>query len=290
MFNNLKTADQLKFLREIGSDITVLYVEDDLKLREEMKLYLGNFFPRLVVCSNGFEGLEIYKNDTFDIVITDIMMPKMTGIEMLGAIKKINPLQEMMITSAYSQSEYLLEAIKLGIDAYILKPVQYNQIIEVLYKTASRIMQGRENEEYRLHLETLVDMKVKACNLLEEEKIAYYEKTLLGLIKMVESRDSYTAGHSQRVAEYSKRIALEMGYPPDKCDLLYRAGLLHDIGKIATPDAILLKPSHLDTLERELIKEHVNVGVNMLSEIPMFDTIVPIIKSHHERYDEEGYP
>lgn len=107
---------------------------------------------------------------------------------------------------------------------------------------------------------------------------------------MVERRDSYTAGHSQRVAEYSKQIALEMGYPPDKYDLIYRAGLLHDIGKIATPDSILLKPSHLDSLERELIKEHVNVGVDMLSEIPMFDTIVPIIKSHHERYAGEGYP
>jgi YesN/AraC family two-component response regulator len=115
----------------------------------------------------------------------------------------------MMITSAYTESEYLLEAIKLGIDAYILKPVQHIQIIEVLYKTVSKIMQGRENEEYRLHLEHLGRYESEAaCTLLEEEKIAYYEKTLLGLIKMVESRrDSYTAGHSQRVAEYSKLIA-----------------------------------------------------------------------------------
>ncbi|MDP3291505.1 MAG: response regulator [Sulfuricurvum sp.] len=288
--SSLNTSDQLKLLREMGLDITVLYVEDDLKLREEMKQYLGKIFPHLVVCSDGLEGLEVYKNGNYDIVITDIMMPKMTGIEMLGEIKNINPLQEMMITSAYTESEYLLEAIKLGIDAYILKPIQHAQIIEVLYKTVSKIMQARENEEYRQNLELLVDMKVKACTLLEEEKIAYYEKTLLGLIKMVESRDSYTAGHSQRVAEYSKLIAVEMKYSAEQCDLIYRAGLLHDIGKIATPDSILLKPSHLDTLERELIKEHVNVGVDMLSEIPMFDTIVPIIKSHHERYDGEGYP
>ena len=81
-----------------------------------------------------------------------------------------------------------------------------------------------------------------------------------------------------------------MKYPSEQCDLIYRAGLLHDIGKIATPDNILLKPGHLDSLERELIKEHVNVGVDMLSEIPMFDGIVPIIKSHHERYDGGGYP
>jgi len=286
----MNTSEQLKFLRETGSSITVLYVEDDLKLREEMQQYLGKVFPALVVCSDGLEGLDVYKNSSFDIVITDIMMPKMTGIEMLSEIKKINPLQEMMITSAYTESEYLLEAIKLGIDAYILKPVQHVQIIEVLYKTVFKIMQTRENKEYRQQLEMLVDMKVKACRTLENEKIDNYEKTLLGLIKMVERRDSYTAGHSQRVAEYSKQIAIEMNYPSEQCDLIYRAGLLHDIGKIATPDNILLKPGHLDSLERELIKEHVNVGVDMLSEIPMFDDIVPIIKSHHERYDGGGYP
>src|SRR3989339_1812445 len=126
----MNTSEQLKFLRETGSSITVLYVEDDLKLREEMQQYLGKVFPALVVCSDGLEGLDVYKNSSFDIVITDIMMPKMTGIEMLSEIKKINPLQEMMITSAYTESEYLLEAIKLGIDAYILKPVQHTQIIE----------------------------------------------------------------------------------------------------------------------------------------------------------------
>src|SRR3989339_1060764 len=286
----MNTSEQLKFLRETGSSITVLYVEDDLKLREEMQQYLGKVFPALVVCSDGLEGLDVYKNSSFDIVITDIMMPKMTGIEMLSEIKKINPLQEMMIPSAYTESEYLLEAIKLGIDAYTQKPIQHTQIIEVLYKTVFKIMQTRENKEYRQQLEMLVDMKVKACRTLENEKIDNYEKTLLGLIKMVERRDSYTAGHSQRVAEYSKQIAIEMNYPSEQCDLIYRAGLLHDIGKIATPDNILLKPGHLDSLERELIKEHVNVGVDMLSEIPMFDGIVPIIKSHHERYDGGGYP
>jgi putative nucleotidyltransferase with HDIG domain len=284
------TSEQLRLLRAMGGDITILYVEDDPKLAEEMQQYLGKIFPRLCYCPNGLEALERYKKEKFDIIITDIMMPKMTGMELLSEIKRINPAQEMMITSAYTESEYFLEGIALGIDAYILKPIQHAQIIEVLYKAASKIVQGRENEEYRHHLEHLVDMKVKACRTLEEEKIDHYEKTLLGLIKIVERRDSYTAGHSQRVAEYSKRIAIEMGYAEHECDLLYRAGLLHDIGKIATPDNILLKPSHLETLERELIKEHVNVGVEMLREIPMFVPIVPIIHAHHERYDGEGYP
>jgi len=284
------TSDQLHYLRETGTQISVLYVEDEPKIRSEMMTYLGKFFPKIVACSDGEEGLRIYDETHFDIVITDILMPKINGIEMLREIKKINPLQEMIITSAYTESDYFLEAISLGIHAYILKPVNHAQIIEVLYKTVSKIVQVRENEEYRHHLEALVDLKVKAYQSLEEERIDNYEKTLMGLIKMVERRDSYTAGHSQRVAEYSKMIASEMGYGEEECNLIYRAGILHDIGKIATPDTILLKPGKLDSLERELIQEHVNVGVEMLSEIPMFDQIVPIIAAHHERYDGEGYP
>lgn len=284
------TSDQLRFLRETGPDISILYVEDDPKIRIEMMNYLGKIFPHIISSSDGEEGLSVYQSTRFDIIITDILMPKMTGIEMLREIKKINPLQEMLITSAYTESDYFMEAISLGIDAYILKPVNHIQIIDVLYKTVAKIIQARENEEYRYHLEALVDLKVKAYQSLEEEKIDNYEKTLMGLIKMVERRDSYTAGHSQRVAEYSKRIASEMGYSEEECNFIYRAGILHDIGKIATPDTILLKPGKLDSLERELIKEHVNVGVEMLSEIPMFDIVVPIIATHHERFDGEGYP
>ncbi len=284
------TSDQLHYLREMGPSVSVLYAEDDPKIRSEMMNYLGKIFPHIVACSDGEEGLRIYNETHFDIIITDISMPKMTGIEMLREIKKITPFQEMIITSAYTESDYFMEAISLGIDAYILKPINHVQIIEVLYKTVSKIVQARENEEYRYRLEALVDLKVKAYQTLEEERIDNYEKTLLGLIKMVERRDSYTAGHSQRVAEYSKQIAIEMGYGEEECNLIYRAGILHDIGKIATPDTILLKPGKLDTLERELIKEHVNVGIEMLSEIPMFDAIVPIIRVHHERYDGEGYP
>lgn len=284
------TSEQLRYLRQAGSTISVLYVEDDLQIRTEMVNYLSKIFSDIESCSDGEEGLAAYKNGQFDIVISDILMPKLNGIDMLSEIKKINHSQEMIITSAYTESNYFIDAIALGIDAYILKPITHPQIIEVLYKTVSKIIQNRENDEYRIHLESLVDLKVKEYQRLEEEKIANYEKTLLGLIKMVERRDSYTAGHSQRVAEYSMGIARSLGCSDLECDLIYRAGILHDIGKIATPDTVLLKPGKLDDLERELIKEHVNVGLEMLREIPMFESILPIIASHHERFDGQGYP
>ncbi|MDD2829865.1 MAG: response regulator [Sulfuricurvum sp.] len=284
------TSEQLKFLHAEASNISVLYVEDDTLLRTEVEHYLKKIFPNVTLSSDGKEGLANYHARPFDIVITDIQMPHMNGLEMLHRIKEINPLQEMIIISAYTESEYFMEAIRLGIDAYILKPINHPQIIQVLYKVVSKIVQLRENNAYRTHLEALVDLKVKEYKDLESEKIVYYEKTLIGLIKMIERRDSYTAGHSHRVADYSRRIAQEMGYDSSQCDLLYRAGILHDIGKIATPDTVLLKPGKLDEIERELIKEHVTVGIEMLGEIPIFDSMIPIIRDHHESYDGSGYP
>lgn len=284
------TSDQLKLLRSMGAEVSILYVEDEAVLREEMALYLGKIFKDIRIYPDGEQGLQGYNERPADIIITDILTPKLNGIEMLQAIKEISPFQEMIITSAYTESTYFIDAIKLGIDAYIIKPIDHAQIIEVLYKTVLKIHQARENEEYRRHLETLVATKVEEFKELEEEKILNYEKTLLGLIKMIERRDSYTAGHSQRVALYSKMIAEKMGYPRDECELIYRAGILHDIGKIATPDTILLKPGKLDEIERELIQVHVNVGVEMLREIPMFFQMSKIIAEHHERYDGKGYP
>lgn len=125
---------------------------------------------------------------------------------------------------------------------------------------------------------------------LEEEKIDDYEKILYALVSMIEQRDSYTAGHSGRVANYSQMIAKEMGHSDDECKLIYKAGILHDIGKIATPDSVLLKPDKLSKLEYDLIKEHVSVGFKILHDVPMFRDVSKIIKHHHEKYDGSGYP
>ena len=123
-----------------------------------------------------------------------------------------------------------------------------------------------------------------------KDKIENFEKTFESFVKMVEKRDTYTAGHSYRMADYAKLIAEEMQYSPQECELLHRASILHDIGKIATPDNVLLKPGKLSELEYSLIKEHVNASYEILSSIPMYKELADIIISHHERYDGKGYP
>ncbi len=125
--------------------------------------------------------------------------------------------------------------------------------------------------------------------VIENEKAHNYRQVLYSLIAMIEERDSYTAGHSQRVAHYCQLIAKEMGYDESEQNLLYKAAMLHDIGKIATPDAILLKPEKLTQTEYAIIQEHVNIGIKILQDVPMFQDILEIIKHHHEKYDGSGY-
>jgi putative nucleotidyltransferase with HDIG domain/diguanylate cyclase (GGDEF)-like protein len=121
------------------------------------------------------------------------------------------------------------------------------------------------------------------------ERIKMYEEGIYGLVDLVEQRDTYTAGHSKRVAKYSVMIAKEMGYKKETLDLLYKAGMLHDIGKIVTPDAVLLKPGKLTKNEFELIQEHVTTGYEFLKNMNAYKNIAEIIRYHHEKYDGTGY-
>lgn len=125
---------------------------------------------------------------------------------------------------------------------------------------------------------------------LEIERTENYEETILSFANMIDHRDTYTAGHTIRVAHYCKLIAREMGLSDDEIATLQKAATLHDIGKIATPDSVLLKPGKLSVLDYELIKLHASAGYEMLSNISMYKDLAGIIRHHHERYDGMGYP
>ena len=125
---------------------------------------------------------------------------------------------------------------------------------------------------------------------LEQERISNYEETILSLVDMIEKRDTYTAGHTRRVAQYCELIAARLGHSPEEIEKLKRAAILHDIGKIAIPDAVLLKPGILTPLEYELIKQHAEEGYETLNRIDMYKELAEIMRSHHEREDGSGYP
>jgi len=281
---------KIKELEKFSKNFRVLYVEDDKSIQASTAKYLKKLFLKVDTADDGLEGLELFKTKEYDIVITDLSMPKLNGIDMLNKIREINDEQIVLVTSAHGETDYMINAIKAGIDGYIIKPFDFKQLNYELTKIVTRLQSLKESRLYKSFLEDSIDKKTAIVTELLRFQNKNYEKTLYSMVEMIEDRDTYTAGHSKRVATYSKMIATKMGYCDEDCTKLYQAGMLHDIGKIATPDAVLLNPKQLNEIEYNLIKEHVVVGYKLLKNIPMFENLAEIVYSHHEHYDGSGYP
>jgi len=274
---------EIKTLSNLSQNYTLLLVEDEDALRQSMIHYLSKLFKTVYSASNGEEGLIEFHKHRPDIVLSDIMMPKKNGIEMLKAIKELVPQQECMIFSAFTEITYFVDAINIGVNAYILKPVDYHQLLSALYESCFKINLIQQAQNYQSELEVMVQKRT-------QELHENYDQTVSALVGLVEQRDTYTAGHSERVALYSQKIALALGHSVEEAKKLYQAGILHDIGKIGTPDAILLKPGYLEGIERKLVEEHVINGYQILHTIPMYSPLAEIIRHHHEHYNGNGYP
>jgi len=280
----------MKLLKSMAQDISILYIENEDNLRDSLGKYLKKIFNHVTITVDGQKGFNFYQKNHYDIVITDIEIPIMNGLEMAKKIKNINSDQEIIIISAYSDSTYFIDAIRLGISDYVIKPINFAQINQVIHKSILNLSNFKEKLDYKINLEKMIEKRTNEALILEKEKVNNFEMTLESFASLVEERDNYTGAHSQRVANYSRLIAQQMQYSKEDCDLVYRAGMLHDIGKVTTPDAILLKPKRLTELELKIIHEHVTESYNILIKIPMYKDIADIIICHHERYDGGGYP
>jgi putative nucleotidyltransferase with HDIG domain len=281
---------KVDLLKEKSKGFSVLYVEDEPTLREKAALFLSKIFDHIETASNGAEAFDLYQHNTYDIVLTDMLMPKMNGMELIRHIRKYNEKQEIIVISADTNSDILSACIQLGVTGYLIKPINFNQVLTVLELSIDKLSAFRENEIYKVQLESMVAERTDKVLLLQNQQSANYDHAIRSLVKMIEGRDTYTGGHSERVALYSQKIAEAMGCNKEECRLIYQAGILHDIGKIITPDAILLKPGKLNDNEYSLIKNHVTTGYEILCEVPMYEKLVDIIYAHHEHYDGSGYP
>lgn len=178
----------LSRLKEIGRECNVLYVEDEIGIREEMRLFLEKFFSGVECASDGQEGLELYKSGGFDIVITDISMPRMDGIEMSRNIKEINRDQIIIVVTAFTNDDYFRQLVNIGISSFILKPAQNEQIIHTLYDAAIRIHDTKENRRYRNNLENIVKERT------EEVVRLYTTDELTGLANYQKLRNDLSNG------------------------------------------------------------------------------------------------
>lgn len=252
--------------------LDLLYVEDDVETRDILARYLGRRFKSLDVAANGKEGLQAFQQKHHDIIITDIKMPLMDGLEMAEQIRAIADDVPIVVITAYSDLDYMLRSIELGVDNYVIKPVDPDKLLEAVSKSVRSKFNQRELAKAR---------QLMACTL---------EDVVAMLARAIEMRDPYTDGHQRRVAQLAVAIAEEMGLNKHCVDGLRLSALIHDVGKIRIPAEVLSKPGKLTPIEFGLIKEHALSGYEIIQEVEFPWPLAQIVAQHHERIDGSGYP
>ena len=177
-------TDQIKKIKKIASILKVLYVEDDLLIQEQIGRFLLRFFKDITYAHNGRDGLDKYNKSDYDIVITDINMPVMDGMEMLKNIKKINEEQIVIITSAHNNSDNLVKLIELGADRFIMKPIDFNRLLKViakyaieLYTEKRKLALEKQVSQHEIEKETFLDGVVMPLLILNGNEVEYANET-----------------------------------------------------------------------------------------------------------------
>jgi len=289
----------IKKLYKHTKDLNVLYAEDDKKVAIQTLEVLEDLFLDVVYAKDGVEALEFYKNGLFDIVITDLNMPKMDGQELIANIKQYNEKQTIIVISAYSDSTRLINLLQSGVDHFILKPIKQEYLNQVLYKAANNIAKDKKLQEYQEYLELTNGELIK-------EVWATQKISIETIANMVEKYDSETGSHVKRIEKYTALIIDKIPQEHRDCPVNLRkyipfASILHDIGKMYIPKHILNKPAKLNFDEFETIKTHSYLGGKMLLDSnetfkkefgkdSFLKVAGDIAMCHHEKYDGSGYP
>ena len=221
--------------------------------------------------SNGFDALNILKEEAIDVVVTDIAMPKMDGIRLTKQIRENYTADVIMMTGYFKDLSYE-HAITQGAKDFIQKPFS--------------------TEEFQIRLKRVI--RERRVNAELKESLDRMNEVVDGVIhslsSTVDARDPYTAGHQKRVAQLAAAIAGRMGFSRDRITSIRMAGIIHDIGKIAIPAEVLSKPSRLSDIEFSLIKTHSQVGYDIVKNINFTTPVARMVHQHHERLDGSGYP
>lgn len=267
----------------------ILIVDDEHEITEILKDLLSDEYDCQTVGSA--EGaLALLAETDFQLVISDITMPGMSGLEMLPFVKRISPKVVVVMISGMQTVESAIGALRLGAFDYLMKPFDLRQVEAVVKRALEHHQLIVAKQRYEDQLEELVEQRTKeldrALNSLEDA----YRSTLRALTSALETRDSETHGHSERVVTYSLRLGREYGLTGDKLKALEFGSLLHDIGKIGVPDSILRKPGKLTEAEWIKMREHPLHGQQILRGIEFLEGAARVVSQHHEKWDGSGYP
>lgn len=268
-------------------NIKVLVIDDDQKVLDLICKILNRREFDLYTASDGGQGMELFKKENPSIILTDINIPEMSGIEILKIIKKVSPITQVIVFSGVGTTADVIEALRLGASDYLVKPINVGLLIHTVIRCVERHELIIERIERKETLEREVRERTAALTN------TFYE-TVKALGLLTEKRDPYTAGHQHRVALMAMGIGRKLGLTQKEIEIINVAGLLHDIGKVAVPVELLVKPSKLTTPEFQLMKLHPQASYDIIKDIPFVESLgkdVPIIVlQHHERLDGTGYP
>ncbi len=267
----------------------ILIVDDEPEITEILSDLLSTNLECETACS-AEEALARVRQNEFRLVISDITMPGMTGLEMVPHIKRITPNTVVVMISGLQTVESAIEAMRLGAFDYVMKPFDLRQVEAVVKRALEHHELIVAKQRYDNHLEELVEQRTAELDQALASLEDAYRSTLKALTAALETRDSETHGHSERVVTYSLRLGRECGLDSSQMKALEFGSLLHDIGKIGVPDAILRKPAKLTEEEWVLMREHPLHGQQILRGIEFLHRASHVVAQHHEKWDGSGYP
>jgi response regulator RpfG family c-di-GMP phosphodiesterase len=268
----------------------VLIVDDEPAVRKMLAVMLSQAGLQNRSVASAREALDELSKRCFGAVISDLRMPGMSGLELLAKVHNEYPGLAFLVATGVDDVRVGVQAMKAGADDYLVKPFQLDLVLASLERAFEKKALQCEVENYRRHLEEMIAERTEQLRTAMADLEKSYSATLEALGSAIDLRDGPTAGHSRRVFWYSIKIAQAMGGLDSELRNLGMGAWLHDIGKLAIPDGILLKPGSLTDKEREVMQHHVRIGYDLVKGIPFLSDAAEIILTHHERWDGSGYP
>jgi response regulator RpfG family c-di-GMP phosphodiesterase len=267
----------------------ILIVDDEPEIRDVLCELLGTEYEcSSVPCAEA--AVSLVSTERFNLVISDITMGEMSGLEMIPFVLQSSPETVVVMISGMQTVESAIEALRVGAFDYIMKPFDLRQVEAVVRRAIEHHDLRCAKLRYENHLEELVEERTaqldKALDSLENA----YRSTLKALTSALETRDLETHGHSRRVVTFSLRLGRELDLTPTQMRALEFGSMLHDIGKIGVPDAILRKPAKLSEEEWIAMRQHPTHGQMILGGIEFLKGAAKVVAQHHEKWDGSGYP
>lgn len=267
----------------------VLIVDDDRQVREVLhEIFYSNGYE-CQVANDGREGLEIFRATRPPLTVTDVKMPVMDGLQFLKSIRRLDADAAVIVLTGVGDIKTAIESLKVGAYDFIIKPVNVEELLIAAERAVERRQLLIERRQYQATLERRVEEATRDLALTLRELQDTYRATLEALGSALDTRDVGTEAHSRRVHGYALTLARSHGVPEEQIKDIEHGVLLHDIGKIGIPDAILLKPGPLTPEEWIIMRTHPEVGRRLIERIPFLRGALPIVYHHHEKWDGSGY-